>query len=151
MALFDESHNSLEYLKKVLDRRLGRPPDIITHDGGKVFIEKAFRSKEDLLQIETKEVPIEIANAISVVERHPTPLRRAYAIIKSEDPRTDDDDALQMVIKRLNDSNGPYELVLTLLLYGTLPMFEILGEPLHPSVYERAKAKEKGTNELSKL
>lgn len=56
----------------------------------------------------TKEVSIESANSMFVVERYHQPIRKAFSIIRNEAPDTSDTDALQMEVKRMNHSMGPH-------------------------------------------
>lgn len=60
------------------------PPDIITHDAGSNFIARAFQQNADLMHINCKEVPIEVANRMQFVERYHELLCRAFSIIRTE-------------------------------------------------------------------
>lgn len=55
-----------------------------------------------------------------------------------------------MAVKSVNDSIGPHGLVPTLLAYDTLPRLCLPFDQPHPSLYKRAQAVRKATEELSK-
>jgi len=105
-----------------IDVYLG-PPNVVAHDAGKNLIARAFQLNANMMNIKTKEIPIESANSMTYVERYHTPLRRAFRIIKSELPNISDEEVLQYAVKSLNDSVGPDGLVPTLLVYGALPRY----------------------------
>lgn len=88
-----------------IDTYLG-PPDIINHDAGTNFSSTEFRQYTKSLDIEVKEVPVEAANSMGIVERYHLPLRRAYQIIKSELDQNNRNKAgiLQMAVKAINDT-----------------------------------------------
>lgn len=57
---------------------------MITHDAGTQFTSKEFNQLAATLGISTEPVPIEVHNAIGIVERYHGPLRRAYHVITEE-------------------------------------------------------------------
>ena len=59
-----------------IDTYLG-PPDLVTHDSGTSFAAEEFQQYANSLTIITKEVPVEAANTMGLVERYHKPLRRA--------------------------------------------------------------------------
>lgn len=71
--------------------------------------------------ISIKEVPVEAHNSIGKVERYHAPRRRAYKILRDEDPSLSPEAALQMAVKAVNDTAGPNGIVPTLLVFGTYP------------------------------
>ncbi|KAI9044044.1 uncharacterized protein KD926_001866 [Aspergillus affinis] len=89
-----------------IDTYLG-PPDLITHDAGKNFVSKEFKTYAKTINISTRSIPIEAHNSIGMIERYHSPLRRAYQIIIAEIPDIDKEIALQMAFKAINDSAGP--------------------------------------------
>lgn len=97
------------------------PPDIIAHDAGKNFMSRSFEANVDMLHITTKAIPVESAKSMSIVGRCHSPLRKVFKILKKESPDLNDDDALQMSVKAINDSIGPNGLVPTLVVFGALP------------------------------
>ncbi len=60
-----------------IDVYLG-PPDVILHDAANAFLAKEFQGSAEILHIETKCVPVEAAQSMSIVERYHEPVRRAY-------------------------------------------------------------------------
>lgn len=126
------------------------PPDIVTHDAGKQFMSKVFQSNTSMMHISTKAVPVECPNAMSLVERYHVPVRRAYRIIRDESPSITLEECLQMAIKSINDSIGPDGLVLTLLVYGCLPLLSLPLDKPSPGSFERAVALKSATNAMSK-
>ena len=71
--------------------------------------------------INTKGVPVEAHNSISMVERYHRPLQRAYQIIAVKIPDINKNIALQMAFKAINNTAGPNGLVPTLLVFGAYP------------------------------
>ncbi|KAI9034746.1 Ribonuclease H-like domain, partial [Aspergillus affinis] len=71
-------------------------PDLITHDAGKNFVSKEFKTYTRTINISTRSIPIETHNSIGMIERYYGPLRRAYQIITAEIPDIDKEIALQM-------------------------------------------------------
>lgn len=97
------------------------PPDVIAHDSGKNFMGEAFQANAGMPHKQTKSMPVESANSMSIIGRYHAPVTRAYNIIRKESPDTDKEGALQMVVKAVNDSVGPEGPVPTLLVFGALP------------------------------
>lgn len=58
------------------------------------FKAESFASNSDLLHIRTKAVLVESKTSMTTVDRYHQHIRRAYQIIKSESPDTDNDAAL---------------------------------------------------------
>ncbi|POS82075.1 hypothetical protein EPUL_006366, partial [Erysiphe pulchra] len=132
-----------------IDSYLG-PPEIINHDAGTNFTSSEFQQYNISLGIETKEIPVESANSMGIVERYHKPLRRAYSIIKEETKSTDKNLILQMAIKAINDTAGLDGIIPTLLVFGAYPRMSRLDPPA-PSIATRAKAIQKAMAEVSKL
>lgn len=132
-----------------IDSYLG-PPEIINHDAGTNFTSSEFQQYSISLGIETKEIPVESANSMGIVERYHKPLQRAYNIIKEETKSTDKSLILQMSIKAINDTAGPDGIIPTLLVFGAYPRMLRLDPPA-PSIATRAKAIQKAMAEVSKL
>lgn len=126
------------------------PPDVITHDAAKYFLAESFRSNSSMLHIATKPVPVESPNSMTYVERYHVPLRRAFKIMKAEAPNLNEESLLQSSVKAINDSVGPDGLVPTLLVYGALPRLGLPTDKPTPSIYQRARAVRKTTEEMSK-
>jgi hypothetical protein len=51
-----------------------RPPDIIVYNAGTNFTSQEFQQSAESLAISTKEVPVEAAASMSIVERYHKPL-----------------------------------------------------------------------------
>jgi hypothetical protein len=66
-----------------IDSYLG-PPNIIVYDTGTNFTSQEFQQSAESLAIRTKEVPVEAAALMSIVEKYHKPLRHAYQVIKDE-------------------------------------------------------------------
>ena len=127
------------------------PPDIIAHDAGKNFMAQAFKNNTDFIHVQTKAVPVEAPQSMTVVERYHAPLRKAYMVIKKEAPELDNDSALQAAVKAVNDTAGPDGLVPTLLVYGALPRLGLRTDPPAPSIFRRAQAVRKAMKEVHDL
>lgn len=132
-----------------IDSYLG-PPDIITHDAGTNFTSQEFQQSAESLSIRTKEVPVEAAASMSIVERYHKPLRRAYQVIKDEIEGIDKVTALQMAVKAINDTAGYDGIVPTLLVFGAFPRMTHLDPPA-PTIAQRATAIKKAMAEITKL
>lgn len=114
------------------------PPDNIDHDAGKNLLAESFQMNADLFPIRTKATPVESAHSMSIVERYHNPVRRTYQIIKKETPDTNDDLALQMPIKAVNDSISAEGISTTYAVYGCIPRLGLLRGRHPPSTYQRA-------------
>ncbi|KAF5503979.1 hypothetical protein CGCF413_v004518 [Colletotrichum fructicola] len=126
------------------------PPDWIVTDAGTNFRSEEFRQSARSMAISIKEIPIEAHNSIGKVERYHKPLRRAYEIIKAEDPSLRPEVALQMAIKAINDTAGPNGLVPTLLVFGAYPRINH-DSPPSPEILQRATAIRKAMEEVRRL
>lgn len=82
---------------------------------------RSFTSNCDMLHISTKLVPVEAAHSISIVKRYHNLIRRDFKNIITDDPGMGNSSALQMAVKSINDSVGPYRIVPTLLIFGAIP------------------------------
>jgi hypothetical protein len=71
--------------------------------------------------IKVKIVLIKAYNSVKIVKRYHGPIRQAYFIVMTEIPSIDKDITLQMAFKAINDTVRLDGLVLTLLVYSTLP------------------------------
>ncbi|KAK6211233.1 hypothetical protein QIS74_10497 [Colletotrichum tabaci] len=126
------------------------PPDWIVTDAGTNFRSNEFRQSAKGMSISVKEAPIEAHNSVGKVERYHAPLRRAYEIIRAEDPNTDPELALQMAVKAINDTAGPNGIIPTLLVFGSYPRITDESPP-SPEITRRAEAVRKATNEIRRL
>jgi hypothetical protein len=68
-----------------IDVYLG-PPAFAIHDPGTNFNSKEFRDNARVMDIETRQMPVEAHNSIGLIERYHVPLRRAYNILLKELP-----------------------------------------------------------------
>lgn len=126
------------------------PPDWIVTDAGKQFHAAEFRQAARALAISIKEVPIEAHHSIGKVERYHAPIRRAYEILREEDPTASRETSLQMAVKAVNDTAGPNGLVPTLLVFGAYPRITDASPP-SPDITRRAAAITKAMSELRKM
>jgi hypothetical protein len=97
--------------------------------------------------IKVKIVLVKAYNLIKIVERYHGPIRQAYFIIMTEIPGINKDMALQMAFKAINDTAGLDGLVLTLLVYNTLPRIVEYDVPL-PTITQRSMALKKAILEI---
>lgn len=116
------------------------PPDIIAHDAGINFASVEFKSEAKIIGITYKQVPVEVYNSISKVERYHGLLRRTWDILYVElGGFTSTEAILQMAIKAINDTAGPDGLVPTLLVFGAYPRITT-ESPISPSTMKRGEA-----------
>jgi len=115
------------------------PPDVIVVDAGKAFTSDEFKQSAHSLSIKVKDVPIEAHHSIGKVERYHAPLRRAYNIMRAEDPSLSREGSLQAAVKAVNDTAGPDGLVPTLLVFGAYPRM-IDDSPPAPTQRQRSIA-----------
>ncbi|KAI0992762.1 hypothetical protein K3495_g15423, partial [Podosphaera aphanis] len=128
------------------------PPEILVHDAGTTFDSAEFRQSAAALGIKIKQVPVEAAQSVGVVERYHAPLRRAYKIITDElkSQNVSKNIRLQLAVKAVNDSAGYDGLVPTLLVFGTYPRLASTDIP-SLSTAQRAKAIKLAMTEVAKL
>lgn len=98
----------------------------------------------------TKSVLVEAHNSIGKVERYHGPVRRAYQIIRTELPDLDQNLALQMAFKAINNTAGPDGIVPTLLVFGAYLRL-VKQDALSPTISQRIRALHKATEEVQKL
>lgn len=132
-----------------IDVYLG-PPDVVTHEAGKQIMARVLQVSAEMMNIQTKAVPIKTVNSMSLVERYHGPLRRAYKLIQSESPDLCDKEVLQIAVRSINDAIGTDGLVPTLLVYGTLPRLGFSTDKPTPSMQKRSTALRKAKQEMSK-
>jgi hypothetical protein len=110
------------------------------------------------MAITIKSVPVEAHWSIGIVERYHAELRRAYQVIAEDlgvngpgnETRISKDIILQMVVKAINDTAGPDELVPTLLVFGAYSRMHAMDPPAS-SISQRAMAIEKAMTEVRKF
>ena len=99
-----------------IDTYLG-PPNIITHNIGKNFINKEFKQYATILKIAIKSIPVEAHNSVKIVKHYYSPLYHIYHIIIAELPDINKNIALQIVFKAINNFTGPNSFIPTLLVF----------------------------------
>lgn len=77
----------------------------------------AFHANTDMLHIQTKLVPVESANSVTVFERYHAPIRRSFSIIHAKAQDISKEEPHQMAVKSINDSAEPNRLVPTLSVF----------------------------------
>ena len=108
---------------------------MITHNVGTNFTAVEFQQYASSLAIATKEVLVEAANTMSLVERYHKPLHQAYEVIEDEfnDGNTSGTAPkallLQMAIKAVSNTASYNGLVPTLLVFGAYPRMLELSPP----------------------
>lgn len=88
---------------------------------------------------------------MTVIERYHISALHTHHILKHEDKDIDDESALQMTVKAVNDSFYPEGLVPTLLLYGTLPSTGLADDKPAVLIYRSAAAINQTSREVFKL
>jgi hypothetical protein len=66
-------------------------------------------------------VSIETYNSIGIIEYYYSPIQYIYFIITAEINRINKDTIFQIAFKAINNSTGSDSIILTLLVYNTLP------------------------------
>lgn len=105
-------------------------PDKFRVEQESVFTGKEFNELSKAAGIEVQLSGVESHNAIGVGERYHDPLRRIFLRIFEDVPDIDQNIALQLAVKAMNDTVGPEGLVPSLLVFGTLPRFTPHTTPL---------------------
>lgn len=105
-------------------------PDIIRLDQESAFMSKEFKSLTNSAGIELKISGVESHNAIGPGERYHAPLRHIFLKILEDYPNLNQEIALQLSVKSMNDTMGPEGLVPSLLVFGQLPRFPPHSTPL---------------------
>lgn len=110
----------------------------------------AFLVNADMFHIQKKPIPVQSFNSMTVLERYHAPIRRALNIIEKECPECRNEEALQMVVKSMNNSVGPDGLFTTLLVFCALRKLSLLTDkPTKPTI-SRAIALQNATASMSK-
>jgi hypothetical protein len=119
------------------------------HDTRKNFVFIEFRQYAKSLAINVKEMLVEAYNSVGKIERYYGFLRRAYKIICNElrDTETSTKMSLQIVMKAINDSAGPDNIIPILLVFGAYPRITN-NSVLSPITTKRAEAIRKTSNEI---
>jgi hypothetical protein len=122
------------------------------YNAGKNFIVTEFKQLVSSMLIKVKEVPVEAHNSVGLVERYHALLRCVYEILKAElkDEHIDKEMILQIAVKAVNNSAGPDEIVLILLVFGLYPRMTEMDAPL-PTIVKRAEAIRAATKEVRQL
>jgi hypothetical protein len=127
------------------------PPDVIATNAGKNFVSKEFVNNAKTMAIEVDEVPVKAHNSIGKVEQYHAAICRAFEVISADmGSDTSHDHLLQMAVKAVNDTAGPYGPVPTLLVFGTYPRLSKTLPP-SPSITARAKAIKNAMVEVRKI
>ena len=114
------------------------------------FVSNRFRNLCQLDGISLKISAVESHNSNDVGERYHSSLRRIYQKVVRKHPNINNDAALEVAVRVLNDTAGPNGLVLTLLVFGVMPRMPIRPMEL-PSQLERMTAIHAARKELSQL
>ena len=129
------------------NRYAGHPVELHV-DSGPQFVSNRFRNLCQLAGISLKISGVESHNSIGVGERYHSFLRRIYQKVIREHPNINNDAALEIAVRVLNDTAGPNGLVPTLLVFGVMPRMPIRPMEL-PSQLERMTAIHAARKELS--
>ena len=132
-----------------IDVFLDSPPDYVLHDAGKNFVSREFRQFASFMAVTFKSVSVE---AHWIVEPYHAVLRRVYLIIMEhlDAVGVSKEVGLQMSVKAVNDTAGPYGLVSTLLLFGAFPRMHAMDPPAS-SIIQRAASIKKAMDEVKKI
>ncbi len=123
--------------------------DHILTDADKNFASKEFRQFVISMAIIIKAISMKTHWSINVVKRYHAELRRAYQVIfQNLESAISKEIMLQMIVKAINDTVGPDDLVPTLLIFGAYPRMHAMDPPA-PSITQRAMAIEKARVEKS--
>lgn len=125
------------------------PPNIFYHDAGKSFIAQSVSYNSATFGTKLKSVPVEAPQSMGTVKRYHAPVRRAFNIIRTEAPSRDEEATLRAAVKAVNDSAGPDGLVLTLLVYLSLPRLSLPSDLLSSSHYQGACALQVDIKEIT--
>lgn len=102
-----------------------------------------------MLYAQTKSIPVEGGNSMTIMERYHASICRAFNIIRKECPDSDKEGALQVALKSLNDSVGLDDLVPALLVFGALPRLGLPADKPSKATFQRAIALRKATASIS--
>lgn len=146
---------SYEYLWRALrmcslDISIGSQ-DVIAHDPGKHFMGAAFQARSDKLTITTKAVPVKTAHSMTVVECYHAPVHCAYRILKQEANDLDDELALNMTVKSVNDRVDSERLFHTSVVSDNLPRTGLTAEKPACSTFQHIAAMHKVHREVRKI
>lgn len=122
-----------------IDRYL-EAPDGILQDAGINSMAQAFSYNRATFNIKLKAVRFEAPQPMSTKKQYPTPVCKAFCIIRSEASFLDDEVARQVAVKEINNIVVLNVLASTLLIYGAFPQLGLASNPPSPSLYQRARA-----------
>ena len=125
-------------------------PEHIHADQGPQFKSRRWEGLFHLAKIDLTLSGVEGHNALGGGERYHSFLRLIFKQIQADFPHLDDNHALQLAVKAVNDTAGPNGLVPTLLVFGILP--RALAVPIDlPQQRERMEALRSACDEMAKV
>ena len=83
-------------------------------------------------------------------ERYHEPLRRVFNKVRNDHPQMDRNLVLRLVLKACNDTLGSEEIVLSLLIFGCIPIFTTVNCSI-PSQTKRMRAMQKAKKEMATI
>lgn len=124
------------------------PSDVIAHDAGRNFMIEAFKLNPNMLQLNTKSIPVEAAHSMTIVESCHALFRRDLKTIKTGSMDLGKEDIVYMAVKDANDSVDPEGIVSTLLVIRALPCLELPTDKPKPSTFQRALVLQKAAESM---
>lgn len=125
-------------------------PEIMKVDQGSAFKSVRWKRLCEEVGTVTQESGVESHNSLGSGERYHEPLRRIFRKIKRETPRINNNVALRISIKAMNDTLGPEGLVPSLLVFGCVPRFPCINSK-QPNQKERMVALNAARQEMAEI
>lgn len=103
---------------------------------GNLFINLAAENN-----IKVDKTGIEAHSSLGICERYHGPIRNTFRKIKHQFPQTEDDLALSISVKAINDTLGPECFVTSSLVFGEFPQAFTVSEDRNPRPFNSERAK----------
>lgn len=106
-----------------------RSPDVTVTDDANALTSDASHTDANPLQLETKALLVEATFTINIVERYHELLCRSYRTIRKDAKNMEPENALQAVVRSVNDSVGLGGLESTFPIYKEMSRPELASDP----------------------
>lgn len=105
-------------------------PDRIKCDAGSAFNSKEWKGLNNMIGANISISGVEAHNSLGLGERLHAPLRRIFFKVQADHPSLKKELLLKIAVKAMNDTIGEDGLVPSLLVFGIVPRFPIMGTTL---------------------
>ena len=125
-------------------------PNRLRTDYGSIFTSPKWKELTNENGIQLRISGIEAHNSLGIGERLHDPLRRIYRKIRKNATGTNQQTALRLTLKAMNDTMGENGLVPSLLVFGIIPRFPVISSQL-PAQSERMEVLTMAQREMNTI